>query len=276
MKNNARHIAAAILIATAISPCAVYADAINPHIRDHGKVYSSDKPNTTFYGTGVGGRAAEASELRFEIERDLQDGLIEAAVIKAKRAVQFDPSDPETHLLLARAMTRKFYMKKGEPDVKLLKECLYEWNLLWHHDSDQSDQMEAKREAHRMIQIAKTIDKQRAEAMKEELVARLEARQQRIKDRKAGKVATNPTRKGQSDNDESSDDEAKNAPTRGSRAQASTTDSSGRQSTQTKVSQAGSRAASKDNQSNDADDSQDETDNDKQLVSTRKKRFGLF
>jgi hypothetical protein len=190
MKNQTRTLAMAVLAAIAIQPCVVYADVINPRIRDTGKVYSSDKPDQSLYGTGMGGRAAEASDLRFAVERDLQDGLLDQAILKAKKAVQFDPSDPETHLLLARAMTKKFYSKKGPPDEKLLVECLYEWTMLWHHDSDQWEQLEAKRETKRMMRIAKAIARQK----QDEQIARNRAKEELAKQRRedAGKVAAKP------------------------------------------------------------------------------------
>lgn len=157
---------------TSINALPVYADAISPQIRDKGKVYSTEAPDTSMYGTGPAGRAIEAMTLRYEIERLLQDAKIEEAVVKARKACQLDPGDPASHLLLARALTRKFYAKQGEIDEKLLAECLYEWRLIWFHDADQWEQHEAKIEARRLGRIAKVIQKKKQEEYKARLAAK--------------------------------------------------------------------------------------------------------
>ena len=162
MKNRTRTIGVSLASAmVALSPLAVFADAISPSIKDTGKKYSTEPPKADYYGTGIGGRAMEAMDLRFQVERALQDAEWDIAISKAKKATQLDPADPGTHLLLARAMTKKLYTNKGPVDEKLLRQCLYEWTLLWHHDSDQWDQLEAKNESKRLARIVKVLDEQK-------------------------------------------------------------------------------------------------------------------
>lgn len=160
----------------------VYADAISPEIKDKGNVYSKEKANRSYYGTGIAGRAMEAMELRFEVERMIQDGEFEEAIPKAKKACQLDPGDPQCHLLLARALTKKFYTKEGPIDEKLLRECLAEWIMLWHHDADQGEQLEAKLEARKMIKIAKALDKRKRLEYEAKLAARHEAEKLRLRE----------------------------------------------------------------------------------------------
>lgn len=136
------------------------ADPVSPGVRDRGKVYSKEPADTSTYGNGPGGRAMEAMMLRFDVERLMQDGNIEAALPKAYKAVQLDPADPTTRMMLVRLLTRKFYSKKGPVDEKLMLECMSEWKVLWHHDADQTDQAEAKYEYLRMAQIERALDRQ--------------------------------------------------------------------------------------------------------------------
>lgn len=180
MKNRSRTIGVSVALAmVALSPLVVYADGISPNIRDTGKKYSIEAPKSDYYGTGIGGRAMEAMDLRFQVERALQDGEYEIAISKAKKAAQLDPADPGTHLLLARALTKKLYMNKGPVDEKLLRSCLYEWTLLWHHDADQWDQVEAKNECRRLSRIVKVLDEQKLA----EQIEREHAKEQLAQDR---------------------------------------------------------------------------------------------
>lgn len=178
-----------LMLTTGSFAMPVYADAISPQIKDTGKSYSKARPDATYYGTGVGGRANEAMMLRFEVERMLQDGEFEAAIPKAKKACQFDPGDPQCHLLLARAMTRKFYTTEGPIDEKLLRECLAEWQLLWHHDSDQFEQVEAKLEARRMMRIAKILDKKKKAEYEAKIAAKQAVQEQREKEEREAEEA---------------------------------------------------------------------------------------
>ncbi|MBY0360125.1 MAG: hypothetical protein K2W82_19135 [Candidatus Obscuribacterales bacterium] len=144
-----------------------FADSLSPGIKDQGKKYSYEKPRVDFYGTGQSGRMSEASDLRFEVEGLLDEGEFLAAIPKAKKAVQLDPGYPEGHILLARALTAKFYQQKGQVDEKLLAECLREWQLIRYHDADLSDQIEAGGQAKRLLKIAKMLEKDRQTKLKE-------------------------------------------------------------------------------------------------------------
>ncbi|HEY9790767.1 MAG TPA: tetratricopeptide repeat protein [Candidatus Obscuribacterales bacterium] len=153
-------LAAIALAAGFVFPASVLADAISPAIKPTGKVYSKEKPDVSMYGTGVGGRYMEASMLRFEIDRHLQDGEYDKAIQKSRKACQLDPGDPETHMLLAKALTQKLEQTKGKIDEKLLVEAMGEWRLLWLHNADQSEQLEAKLNFMRMKLVARGLAKQ--------------------------------------------------------------------------------------------------------------------
>lgn len=142
------------------------ADVISPHINDHGQVYSDEPPNSALYGTGMSGRLSEASALRFEGEQDLQTRNLDEAVRKLAKAVQLDPGYPPGHVLYARAITAKFYANQGPIDEDLLKRCIDEWKLIWRHDADQLEQMEARSSARKLMGIAKAIEKRKKEKAK--------------------------------------------------------------------------------------------------------------
>lgn len=137
------------------------ADYLSPAIKDQGKRYSTEKPHSEYYGNSQASRMTEASELRIEVEGMLQDGDFLAAIPKAKKAVQLEPGYPIGHILLARALTSKFYQQKGIVDEKLLAECLREWQLIRYHDADLLDQMEAGGQAKRLLRIARELEKDR-------------------------------------------------------------------------------------------------------------------
>lgn len=142
---------------------AVQADTISPNITSGGRVYSEEKPNKAFFGTGMSGRLSEASYLRFMGEQALDDGDLPAALQKLSKAVQLDAGDPTGHLLFARAMTMKINraLKKGEDvDSDLLDDCIAEWKLLARHDADTSEQAEAKVQCRRLTKIAKLLNAQ--------------------------------------------------------------------------------------------------------------------
>lgn len=148
--------------ATTVSLCAAFcitpalADAISPGVNDIGKVYSTEKPNYGYFGTGPSGRLAEASHLRFMADRDLSDGKLDEAMTTLAKAVQLDPSDPQGHLMLARAMTRKIKMNKSNIDWELYGQCLDEWSLIAQHDADHEEQMEARMNMSSLKKLAKT------------------------------------------------------------------------------------------------------------------------
>lgn len=183
MKKQVALLAVSTAVAFCSIPSGVYADVTSPSIKDRGKKYTEERPNTTYYGTGIGARAMEASELRFECERALQDGRVEEALVKSRKAVQLDPGDPGGHLFLARAMTRKLNMAKGEVDEKLLTEVMTEWKMLWQHDADAGEQLEAKMSYMRMLRIAKGLAKQRQLEDKARQRAREEIARQREEQR---------------------------------------------------------------------------------------------
>jgi hypothetical protein len=142
---------------------AASADTISPHITSGGKVYSEERPNKEFFGSGMSGRLSEASHLRFTGEQALDDGDLPAALKSLSKAVQLDPGDPTGHVMYARAMTAKINrtLKKGEKvDFDLLDDCIAEWKLIWRHDVDSSEQAEAKAQSRRLVQIAKLMNPQ--------------------------------------------------------------------------------------------------------------------
>lgn len=140
-----------------------HADTISPNITSGGKVYSEERPNKEFFGSGMSGRLSEASYLRFSGEQALDDGDLDVALKKLSKAVQLDSGDPGGHLLYARAMTGKInrtLRKHEDVDQELLMDCIDEWKLIWRHDADTSEQAEAKAQARRLVQIAKLLNLQ--------------------------------------------------------------------------------------------------------------------
>ncbi len=211
MNNKNQLLVVLALATTSVHAIPVYADAISPKIKDTGNVYSKEPANTGYFGNGVGGRGAEAMTLRFEVERMLQDGELEPAIAKAKKACQLDPSDPTCHVLLARALSRHFYSKDGPVDEKLLKECLAEWKLIWFHDSDQWEQMEAKQEARRMMKIAKNLLKKKEVEAQERLAAKQDvAKHGQIAD-KGSELKPAPEKSGKGTQEKVSDAESQEA-----------------------------------------------------------------
>jgi hypothetical protein len=164
---------------TMAMPNAIYADAISPSIKDTGKKYSKEPADKTYYGTGAGARLMEASDLRMDADRLMQDGEWDKAIVKAKKACQLDPGDPDTHMLLARAMTHKLQDKSGAIDQKLLAECMVEWKLIWLHDADNSDQMEGKGNYKKLERIQHGLDRQHKLEFKERQRAKLALAKQR-------------------------------------------------------------------------------------------------
>lgn len=266
----------ALVVATSITCGIARADDINPGIRDTGKVYSKDHPDSAWFGTGSGAREAEASALRFQVERELQDGDWDDAIKHAKRCVQFDPGDPESHFFLARALTKKFYTKKGAPDEKLLNECLYEWTLLWHHDADQWEQIEAKTEAKRLMRVAKEIRKKHDE----ELASRLQAKEQLAKERKenSGKLAVRPD--GQADGADAKAGGAKidSGKPVSANTEAAKTRAASLSNAEARVMGKGTKSTTPDDKSaaTAKDYSEDSTEPTAASIPVRKKRFGLF
>lgn len=189
MSTRSRKIIAATLTlaGVAVAMPNALADVTSPGIKDKGRKYTIEKPQTEYYGNGPAGRMTEASELRFQAETLLNSGEYEKAIPVAKKAVQFDAGDPGGHLLLARALTQKFYQQKGTIDEKLLTECLREWQLIRYHDADPTEQFEAGNAAKRLIRIAKALEKDKKERQRiedEKLAAELLAKGVKIDDKK--------------------------------------------------------------------------------------------
>jgi hypothetical protein len=170
-------LALAVIAPILLAP-AVQADVTSPDIKDKGKRYTQEKAHKEIYGTSSSGRLVEASELRILVDGLIADGEWEAAIPKARKAVQLDPGDPGGHLALARILTRKFYDTKGRVDEKLLNEVIGEWQIIRFHDVDPTEQWEAGQTVKKLQKIAKAIEKDKLErekarerAEKESLVA---------------------------------------------------------------------------------------------------------
>jgi hypothetical protein len=156
---NALTLTLGLMSAVVLPPA--YADYISPGFKDKGHEYTEEKPDSSFYGEGQGGRLCEASELRLTLEGLIRDHKWEEAIKKGKKAVQLEPSYPENHLLLARALVGKLFSDKGTIDEKLLAEALREWRLIQWYDVDTSNQMEARGMTRHLGKIAKTLEKDR-------------------------------------------------------------------------------------------------------------------
>lgn len=146
---------AASLAFSAFNVLPVAADSISPNINDGDKVYSSEKPNSAYFGKGMTGRLNEASTLRFTGEHHISEGEHDEAIKVLNKAVQLEPDYPEGHMLLARAMTAKIKKTRSNPDLTLVKQALDEWQLLSLHDAYYEDQLEARTNIALIKKIAK-------------------------------------------------------------------------------------------------------------------------
>jgi len=160
-------VAAVPLLVSLVLPAR--ADLISPHVNASGKVYSKEPPNSAMYGTGMVGRLAEASALRYEGDQLLVDGKYEEAIPKLAKCVQLDPGCALGHVLYARAITTKLYESEDAIDEKLLRKAITEWKMIWRHDADQLEQEEARMQARKLMKIAKNLEKKRQDAAKEML-----------------------------------------------------------------------------------------------------------
>lgn len=142
--------------ATAFFPSIAHADAISPNVNDAGKVYSTEKADSEYFGTGTASKLSEASALRFQADRLTSDGEIDKAIKVLAKAVQFDPEDPSGHIMLARAMTQKIRSKRStEIDWDMFGQCMDEWNLIAKHDADHTEQLEARNAIAALKKLAK-------------------------------------------------------------------------------------------------------------------------
>ena len=114
----------------------------------------------------MAGRLSEASELRFQGEQTMVDGKLEEATRQLAKAVQLDPGDAYGHVLYARVLTKSFYANKGPVDEDLLKRCISEWKLIWHHDADAGEQSEAKWQVWRLYRLSRALDKRKRQESK--------------------------------------------------------------------------------------------------------------
>ena len=138
------------------------ADLTSPRIQGSDQEYSGEKPNTEQYGTGVSGRKAEASTLRFEGERDVDDGQYEAALKKLSKAVELDATDPASHVLYARALSGRIKNQiraRGIADPDDITTCMREWKMIVYHDIDAVDQEEARLQLATLQRLHKQIAK---------------------------------------------------------------------------------------------------------------------
>jgi hypothetical protein len=166
-----------LVCAIFFSHLAVFADAISPAITAGGRAYSHEEPNSSFYGTGVSGRLAEASALRFEGDQETVSGDFDSAMPKLAKAVQLDPNDPSGHILYARAMTGKIN-SSPEPDPAMLNLAIHEWKLIWRHDADLTEQTEGRQQTRALMKIAKKMAKEQEEKAQQSLAAKDQANPQ--------------------------------------------------------------------------------------------------
>jgi len=137
------------------APPPAAADSISPNINEGDKVYSSEKPNSAYFGKGMTGRLNEASALRFTGEHHISEGEHDEAIKALNKAVQLEPDYPDGHVLLARAMTAKIKKTRSNPDLTLVKQALEEWQLISLHDAYYEDQLEARTNISAIKRIAK-------------------------------------------------------------------------------------------------------------------------
>jgi hypothetical protein len=140
--------------------CVAVADSISPGIRDEGQAYSDEEANSSFYGDGEAGRLSEASALRFQGEKSIHNGKLDLAIRQLAKAVQLEPGDPQGHLLYARAISAKITRSGSAPSLVLVNKGIDEWKLIWHHDADPFDQAEGRKQAKKLMQLAKVLLKQ--------------------------------------------------------------------------------------------------------------------
>ena len=143
-----------MLIAVLVVAPAAIADPMSFGINSGAHVYSTEKSDRSMFGDDVGGLMVESSVLRLQAEKDLKKGDVDEAVRKARKAVQFDTESPDSHLVLARALTAKIYSVDFDIAPHIYKECLHEWRLLRWHNGDSSEDTEAGQQL-RKLKIAK-------------------------------------------------------------------------------------------------------------------------
>ena len=156
-----------------------HADVVSPHITRTGEAYSTEAPNSAYYGIGMDARLSEASALRFEGEHDLEIGNISDALRKLSKAVQLDSGNPTTHVLYARALSAKVFEGNDSVDEKLLQRSLKEWKLIWRHDADNLEQAEARIQVKRLAKVARALEKKHKDEEKAMLAAKRDTQEAR-------------------------------------------------------------------------------------------------
>jgi hypothetical protein len=163
-------VALSLVACTSFVPCR--ADLTSTAFNQKETIYSKEKPDAAYFGTGESGKRNEASILRFQGEQDLGDKKIDEAVRKLSKAVELDPADPTTHVLYARAITAKFFANEGPINEKEMAKCMGEWNMIYRHDADYLEQSEARAHLRRLNRLAKALAKEKKEKAKELLAAK--------------------------------------------------------------------------------------------------------
>jgi hypothetical protein len=182
-------LASSFIIVFAICSPSSFADVISPSMDNQGQTYSTATPDSSYFGTGPAGRLSEASMLRFKGEQCLDDGKLDQAIAIIGKAVQLDAGDPDGHMLYARAITAKFYQGNDKIDEKLLSKAIREWQMIWHHDADASEQAEAKYQCRKLMHIAKALNKRKLQEDKQ-ATAIAERDPQAVKPYPQGKTKT--------------------------------------------------------------------------------------
>ncbi len=159
-KISAQPITLLILLTGVAAAQPASSDNVFPTLKSTETTYTLEKPNSQYYGDGVASRATEASALRLEAERDMQGGKIHDALRKARKAAQFDPDSTDSHLILARVLT-KCVKADGYKDKGLYAQCVREWRTLRWHDSSSSNQDEAASQLTK-LRVARVLSKIKA------------------------------------------------------------------------------------------------------------------
>lgn len=119
-------------------------------IPDRHVQYSKEPSNVAMYGNTVGGLLAESSELRMQAETARTKRTFDLAIAKARKAAQLDPTNPDSHIVLAKCLTDEIYARDFDVPERIWSECRDEWKTVFWHAPDSSDRTEA---AHQMLRL---------------------------------------------------------------------------------------------------------------------------
>lgn len=143
--------ALAVALSFTAAPSAVLGrDSMSIDMGHDGRTYSTEKPDAKKYGNDVGALRVESSECRMQADYELGKRNYDEAIRLARKAVQYNVSDPETHATLARCVTEKIYAADFNVPDKLIQEATDEWKLLRWRCSDGFDETEA---AHQLAKL---------------------------------------------------------------------------------------------------------------------------